>query len=91
MKRQYATIKSRLEIDKHLFYFKMSLKPIKISFKNNKVTAIQAPMVKPQSEQVEIECMTNELGKLTITSKRAAVYKEFDSVFAQFENKMITL
>lgn len=65
----------------------MSLKPIKISFKNKKVTAIE-PTVRPLSERIEIESITNEIGKLTITSKRAAIYKEFDLSFAQLESKI---
>lgn len=66
----------------------MSLNPIKISFKNKRVTVLEEPVAKPQSKPVEIESVTSELGKLTITTKRATVYNEFDLAFAQFENKV---
>lgn len=69
----------------------MSVKPIKISFKNKKVTAINEPVVEPRAEQVQIENVASEFGKLTITSKRAAVFNEFDHQFAQFESKINSL
>lgn len=73
--------------DINKLFVKMSLTPIKISLKNKKLTSVQGVVTPEQNaKRVEIQSVTNSLGKLKIKTKKAAAYEKFDKAFTSFES-----
>lgn len=63
----------------------MSLKPIKISFRNKKVIATEESHSNVQSKSVCVKRVTDQFGKMKIESKRSIAYNEFKSAFTKIE------
>lgn len=63
----------------------MSLQPIKISFRNKKVTATEKSPSNERTKSVCVESVIDQFGKLKIESKKSIAYNEFNSSFSKFE------